>query len=315
MGIVTMRDFKNPSYSVESVWGTDPAASRLAFLGDVKDLTFAFDPQREARRSVGSGVMPKGFAKKWKKCDLSATMDLIDDNPSNSLIALALGTAPDAGTGVITNYPASGYPNLRSMSCEFGLDRGGGEIEWWIAKGCIMESLDLIMDEQKVSTEFKWQVKDYARAASRATALPTEPTTSLFNPATDLFFTFTGVTVPSDHIQRAKLSIANKLASGPTVGSAGKLGKCVIVGRDVTLELTTLKDVLYTGLLAMQEGDGEITSIDVVLSKNSNAEYIKFTLGGCQILGNYDEKESDVDADVPQTWKLSAKTIAVDVKY
>jgi len=314
MGIVTMRDFKNPSYSVESEWGTDPAASRLAFLGDVKDLTFSFDPQREARRSVGSGVMPKGYAKKWKKCGLSVSMDLIDDNPDNSLIALALGSAPSVA-GVITPYPASGYPNLRSMSCEFGLDRGGGEIEWWIAKGCVMEALDLTLDEQKVSTEAKWQVKNYARAGSRATALPSEPTTSLFNPATDLSFVFTGVTVPSDHIQRAKLSIANKLVAGPTVGSAGVLGKCAIVGRDVSLELTTLKDVLYTGLLAMHEGNGEITSIDLVLSKNSNAEYIKFTLGGCQILGGYDEKESDADADVPQTWKLTAKTIAVDVKY
>ena len=314
MGIVTMRDFDNPSYSVESEWGTDPVSNRLAFLGDVKDLTFSFDPQREARRSVGSGVMPKGYAKKWKKCGLSLTMDLIDDTVGNSLIGLALGGAPNA-SGSIAPYPASGYPNLRSISCEFGLDRGGSEVEWWIAKGCIMEALDLTMDEQKVSTEAKWQVKDYTRLVTRTGFLPAEPTTSLFNPATDLSVNFTGVALPINYIQRAKLSIANKLASGPTVGSAGVLGKCTIVGRDVSLELTGLKDVLYMGLLEMQEGNGEITSVELVLSKNSNAEYIKFTLGGCQILGGYEEKETETDADIPHTWTLTAKSIAADVQY
>jgi hypothetical protein len=213
--VVTMRDFTPWGYSYESAWGTDPATSRLPFLGDVARMTVALDEQKEVRRSVGSGIDPKGFCRKARKIDANLVMNLADDNPDNSFLALALGSAPNA-SGVVTNYPSGSNRNLRSVSIEGGFDAAFDE--FYLLKGCMVQSLDLIFEEGFVREEVKFVCKDLVRSSSRAVVAPTESTTSLFNPHDDVTMTWNGTPIPVVYEQRMKLSIQNKLSAKHTEG-------------------------------------------------------------------------------------------------
>ena len=317
MAVVTMRDFTPFGYSFESTWGTDPATARLPFLGDIKKAVVSGpDWQKEARRSIGSGIDPKGFARKWKKVGFNLEMNLADDNPSNSLLGLALGSAPNGTTGLITNYPTTSYGNLRSITIEGGFDWPDTD-EFWLLTGCMIESLDLTLEDGLAKEEIKFSVKDCVRSSSRAVAAPTESTTSLFNPNDDATVTWNTSPVPTVYGEKLKFSIQNKLKSKAVVGPTPTLGYCEIVGRDVFLEATIprVDDVFLDKYEAdPSSADAELTSIILNLAKNSNSEYINITLNNPQVLGPYELNIEDSDAEVMDSWKFQAKTYSVDVK-
>ena len=319
MSLITMRDFEPWGYEVESVYGTDPASLRLPVLGDIIESVVTLDPQKQARRSVGSGVNPKGFSDNYDKIGYKLKYELADDNPTNSLIALALGSQPNVTTGVVTIYPTSTISNLRSCTFEGGFASQALD-EYWLLKGCMIENCDLVFESGKVTTEMNFVVKSADIGATRALTAPTECTTSLFNPYGDGSLTINSTPTPTVYAEKMRLSISNKLKYSPTIDSGREIAYCEITGRDIFLEVTspradsTLLDIFKE---PASSSSAIVSSIDLLLSKNSGSEYLKFTLSNAQLQGAYELGAKEGDELLSDTWRFQASgasAIAMDVK-
>ena len=308
----SMRDLVAPGYSIESTWGTDPVTARLPFLGDVQKITLGRDKQARERRAIGSGADPRGFTTSWQKNSLSMEMDLLDDNPSNSLVALALGSAPDPSTGVITVYPDATHPNLRSATIDWGTVAGGIS-EYWTCKGAMLEELVLNAEDEMVSMQLKWVVKTVVRSTTRAATAPTTPTT------TDIFHSFRDVYLSVDgystgDILKSKLSVANKLNASPALNKGNTLSRCRLAGRKVDFEASILRNSEDDSLTDKWEADAETAALDVKFQKNSDAEYIHIQLANARLMNPHEYNASQSDEEMAENWKWQAKTVSADVK-
>ena len=171
--IIVERDVDIYAYEVESTWGTDPATTRLPIPGTVESAKLLIRQNKVAYRGSGSGGYdPQGFY--WKAMDVELSMAMIvqDDSPSNSLLGLALGSAPNITTGVITNYPDATNANLRSFTLEMGYEWPGTD-RYYLARGCMIRRLEMAYRESVLRYLLNIVVKDVPTpAASRAVSAP-----------------------------------------------------------------------------------------------------------------------------------------------
>lgn len=315
--IAMMREVDIIGYEVESVWGTDLASTRLAIPGVVQSAKLVARQNRAAYRGVGAGVDPTGFY--WKNYDLELDVEYLvqDDEPANSIIGLALGSAPDGGTGAITNYPDATHHNLRSFTVEGGFDWPGTD-EFYLLKGCIIERLELDYRDSLLTIRFKARVKDMPDpGSSRAVAAPDLLTLAPFDSYEDCTLTFANPTISNVYPDVVRIIVENKLKYGRFVGQGSRgLGYCQIAGRDVFAEFSTLKtsvglEDLFFAAPDVAGGDVDITA---VLSKNTAAEYISVLLDDAQVVGDMGFDFGDRDEELREMVRFQAKTYSFDVK-
>lgn len=316
--LITMRDLVPWGYEVESVWGTDLMTTRLPFLGDMKRASIAVNPNKEVRRSISSGVDPKGFARKKEDITFEWELLLADDNPANSLISLALGSAPNVATGAITNYPDATHSNLRSLTIEGGYQWPGTDLYWKVL-GCRIQNLSLEFAENQVKMTGKAVCKTRVRASTPAAASPTESATSLFDGYGDAVLTWTNPALSlTQSISRLALSINNTILANPTVQGGRGISYAEMVEREVSVDLDTNKvDSELLNMLAADPSDGATAQIDldVVLTKNTAAEYIWVHLGDCQIVGEEKFDTKDAPELLNESFRLVATSYYAIVKY
>jgi hypothetical protein len=316
--IIVERDVDIYGYEVESVWGTDLATTRLPIPGIVETAKLLIRENKAAYKGSGSGGYdPAGFYRKAHDVELSVGMIVQDDKPSNSLLGLALGSAPDAGTGVITNYPDATNANLRSFTLEMGYTWPGTD-RYYLARGCMIRRLEMAYRESLLRYLLNIVVKDVpAPSSSRAAAAPSLLTVSPFDCYEDSTLTFANPTISNHHVDEFKIVIENKLRTGRKVGQADRgLGSCQFAGRDVFLEMNQRRmgsdfEDLYLADPSTVAADVDVTA---VLSKNAAAEYISAVLTNCQVIGDWGPEYRDVDEEMKDAFRLQAKSYAFDAK-
>ncbi len=315
--VVMQRDVDILGYEIESTWGTDPATTRLPILGIVGTATLTSRQNRLAYRGVGAGVDPTGFSWKGYDNELDFEWEIQDENPLNSFIALALGSAPNGATGAITNWPDGTNHNLRSFVVEAGYDWPNTD-EHYLLLGNIVERLELEYRDSSLFGRVKTRVKTVPDpATSRAVAAPGLSTLAPFDSFEDLTLTFANPTINDVMPEFLRIIIENKLRFGRVVGQGDRgLGYCQLAGRDVFAEMDSLKtstglEDLFYGAPDVAAGDVDITA---VLSKNSGSEYISAALSNCQLIGDMGWNFGDRDEEVRETTRFQAKTYSFDVK-
>src|SRR6266571_4962618 len=140
--VVMQRDAVPLGWRIETTWGTDPLANNLPIPGLVQNCKVSVQQNREAQRGVGSSVDPLLFRWKGHVVSVDLEYEIQDDNPNNSLISMALGDAPNAGTGVIVNRPNATNKNLRTFTLELGFDWPNTD-EFWQVKGCMIRRFEM----------------------------------------------------------------------------------------------------------------------------------------------------------------------------
>lgn len=316
--IITERDVDIYGYELESEWGTDVATTRLPLPGIVESAKLLIRQNKVAYRgSGGGGYDPQGFY--WKGMDVELSMAVIvqDDDPDNSLLSIALGSAPNGTTGVITNYPDATHANLRSFSLEMGYEWPGTN-RYYVARGCMIRRLEMAYRDNELRYLLAIVCKDIATpAAARAAAAPDNLTLSPFDSYEDSTLTFATPTITNHHLDEFKIIIENKLRAGRKVGQTSRgLGSCQFTGRDVFLEMVQRRmgsdfEALYLADPALAAADVNVTA---VLSKNTAAEYISAVLTDCQVIGDWGPEYRNVDEELKDVFRLQAKTYAFDVK-
>lgn len=316
--IITERDVDVYAYEVESIWGTDPATTRLPFLGIVENAKLLIRQNKTAYRgSGGGGYDPQGFF--WKAMDVELQMGLIlqDDNPNNSLLGLALGSAPNGTTGVITNYPDATHANLRSFTVEMGYSWPGTD-RYYLAKGSMIRRLEMAYKESLLRYNLAIPVKIVPTpASSRAASAPSLSTLPPFDCYEDSTTTFSNPTITNHFVEDFKIIIENKLRPGRKIGQGDRgLGSLQFVGRDVFLEMNQKRMGSDFEALFLADPSTVAADVDaeVILSKNTGAEYIKAALTNCQVMGDWGPEYRDVDEELRDVFRLQAKTYAFDVK-
>lgn len=325
MSLVAMqRDAVPLGYRIESTWGTDPLASNLAILGQVTRCKVNINQNREAQRGVGAGVDPLRF--RWKRHDVSVELEyeVQDDNPNNSLLSMALGDAPNAGTGVIVNRPNASNKNLRTFTLELGFDWPNAD-EYWQVKGCIIRRFELALQDHALVAKLNILGKTVGQPLTAPAMTP--PAMSgleafdSYEDGTIVASISRGVAsnfeVMSEHF---RISIENVLRANGTIAGGRGVGYAQIAGRSVYADF----DALKTGsdlVTAMMSGPDSATvnspqsvDFDITLSKNAAAEFIKAQLTDCQMIGQGGPEVKDADDEWMEAWRFQAKTYAFDVK-
>lgn len=315
--VVMQRDVDVLGYEIETLWGTDPATARLAILGIVGTATLTSRQNRAAYRGVGAGVDPTGYYWKGYENELDFEWEIQNENIANSFIALALGSPPNGTTGAITNWPDATNHNLRSFTVEAGYDWPNTD-EFYVLLGCIVERLELEYRDSTLVGRLKARVKTVADpGSSRAVAAPALSTLAPFDAFEDATLTFANPTISDVLPETVRIIIENKLRFGRVVGQGNRgLGYCQLAGRDVFVELDTLKtstglEDLFYAAPDVAAGDVDITA---VISKNGGAEYISAALTNCQVIGDMGWDFGDRDEEVRETLRLQAKSYSFDVK-
>jgi len=137
-------DYSEIGYSLEGTPGTDPATQRLAFPGDITTFEPNYTYDKKTRWRPHSRD-PAGSYATWFDTSLHIEMLPFDEfnAGANSMLALAVGSAPDAGTGVITNQN-----NLRTFTVQHGWDLPTTDV-WRRIRYCMIDTYELTIEEKE----------------------------------------------------------------------------------------------------------------------------------------------------------------------
>lgn len=311
MVIMMQRDVVPLGYSIETVWGTDPATTRLAFLGVMRSAKLTIKENTQSYRGIGAGLKPKGFLRKKREVVLDMEYLVQDDKPTNSILGLALGSAPDAVTGIITLYPNAANPNLRSFTVECGSTG-----RFYQVKGCRIKKLQMVYNDSELVFKISAVAKDFSLTETPAVAPPSLSTLAPFDCYSDGMATFTNPTIAGQIVDNLILTIDNNLVEGSQIGGGRTIGYLQIGGRKVFIGFDNiitdiaLENIIYTDP-ATAAGNVDIA---MIVSKNAGVEYIRASLTDCTPLseGGYDFK--DEDTEQRRTYNFEAKDYEFDVK-
>ncbi len=314
--VVMQRDAVPIGYRIESVWGTDPLSGNLAVLGVVRSCKVSVRQNREPQRGVGAGVDPKLFRRKGLQVTIDLEYEVQDDNPANSFLGLALGDAPNAGTGVIVNRPNGTNKNLRSFTMEVGFDWPATD-EYWQVTGCMVRRLEDRWADDTFVRKLNIQGKVVAAPTSApAVAPPSLSALSMFDPYAEGSVTFTNPSV-ANHVETDfAFIVENALKGAGIVGGGRGLGYLQIAGRNVFAEVNTLKagSDFVTQFFAAPNAAAAQVDVTATVSKSSGAEYVSYALTDCEIVGDSGPEYADSDDEVKESWRFQAKAYACDVK-
>jgi hypothetical protein len=313
--VVMQRDVVPLGYRIETTWGVDPLAGNLPILGLVRRCRITVRQNREARRGVGSGIDPLLFT--WKEHQISVDLEYEVQNeiPTNSRIALALGSAPNGVTGVITNWPAGTDRNLRTYTLEAGYDWPNAD-EFYQVKGLMTQRLEIDWtDDTLIFRENLIGKSVGVPTTAPAMTAPSLSMLEVFDAFEDGTLAFASPTISDVFAERWQVVIENTLRHSGIVGGGRSIGYLQLAGRNVFVPMNLLKtgsgfvSLFYTAPnLAAANVD-----ITATISKNAAAEFIKATLTNCEIVDEQGVEYTDEEAEVKETWRLQAKSYAFDV--
>jgi len=314
--IVVQLDADTIGYEAETTWGTDVATTRLAFPWDISRATFRYDEHKESRKPVGSSIDPAAWKRKMRTVELDVEGLLLDDKPSNSPFSFFLGSAPNGGTGIVTNYPDATTRNIRSKTVECGYTWPSTD-EYAQIKGLRGKRLEVRAVDYEVQVKASYIGKDFARTTTRAAAEPALPTTLPFDGYNDSTITLATPTMDATEISNLAVIIENTLAGEKKgkVGGTRSIGHSQIAGRKVYVEIE--KDMVNDEWRDMLEASPDAAAADVnvtwTLSKNAAAEFVKFTLSNCQIISQASLEFTADETEMKENYRLEAKTYELDV--
>jgi hypothetical protein len=315
--VISLKDCDVIGWEPEVTWGVDVATTRLAPRIDIKKFDLTVDKNVEARVDIGDGVDPAGFWSAGTFVDFDLEGKLLDDIPANSLIAMALGSAPDAGTGAVTNYPNASFKNLRTATWEAGYTHGALS-DYWRLRGCILKRLELRAHDFRLDIKMKWVGKDYTRQGTRFVAAPARPTALPFDGYKDATLTLASPTLDSTEQTDLAIIIENVIdgeKSGYVGGGAG-VGHLQIVGRTVTVEVNRhqINDEFQDLFDAAMDAAARDVTMTAQWSKAAAAEFVKFTLSDCQPISPQRHSLTSESASKKEAWIFRAKTYSFDDK-
>ncbi len=313
MVMLLQRQAKVAGYNVEADWGTDPGGTRLAILGVAK-VTLTINQNRGPYQGTGAGFDPQGY--KWGEQEITIeTEDKVqDDNKNNSLIAMALGSAPDGTTGIITNYPTASYGNIRSATWELGFDWDGTDI-YFVVVGCRIKKFELEYGDHELIRRITWVCKSYTHSATATGTLPSLSTLEWFDPQEDGTYTWANPTISGVMLEKMKVTIENITKEKGVLGGGRGKGYIQVTGRKVLIDFApwvTGWDFfnLVEGAPNAAAGNFDLTA---VLSKNTTAEYISLAMTNCEIISPYKIDLNDSDDLVGQNLQAQVKTLVARV--
>ena len=258
------------------------------------------------------------------------------DDPSTAMaeFSSALGSDPDATTGVITNNNFLG-----SRTYYLGEKISGGTGTFFNLNGAITNEMELTMtvkDGMKFNiagtgiynaTYWNHAVDTGSLASLNVTAIKAKDIAK-WSSLTANILTADPVLAETARMKSFSLKIANTLDvdSGMTLGASNTMSVQPVVGNRLisgTFESYVIPDSLNVRSLATANprsdaGTGFLTSIAFTMSKNTNAEYFSVTISNVIVepfAVDFDGTSAEPKTQ-QWTWKTTGSSgIAVDVKY
>ena len=318
MAIYGGYDLTMVGLEAEATFGTDPAAGLVRWPGVVTSLpNITEDYAKTVVRGLGAGRDPGMFYRTKKELAISLESLLSDDDlATESIFGLALGTLPDAGTGVITNENT-----LRSCVIEVGHHPTEVSDRWYETfTGCSINMVSLAASEGDVVTlNTDFFAKDVTRAATE-TARTADTLTALAEHTTKPF-TFEDVTVAiagvaNPLIRSITVEINNNLNRIYALNGGATIANSFATKRDVTGSFTIVKEdnVLRDLFVADPFDTANTKTITLTLSKNSAAETLTLTLNNCRLMSRSFDRPGDDVKELEETYDFVAETIVVKTK-
>ena len=309
-------DLKLVGLEAEATFGTDATAGLVKWPGIVTSLpNITEDYAKTTVRGLGAGRDPGIFYRTKKEVALSLESYICDDDQSTeSIFGLALGTLPDSTTGVITNSDV-----LRSCTIETGFDDGAGA--WFeLFTGCTINSVGLNAQEGEVVTlNTDFFVKDVTRAATE-TSRTADNLSALAEHSTKPF-TFEDVTVgiagvSNPLIRSITVDINNNLNRIYALNGSATIANNFATKRDVTGAFTVVKEdnVLRDLFTADPFLTASTKTITVTLTKNGGTEHLVLTLNNCRLMSRSFDRPGDDVKELEETYDFVAETIQVKTK-
>lgn len=300
----------------ETTFGTDPTAGLIRWPGLVTSMpNITEDYGKSVIRGLGNGRDPGLFYRTRKELALTIESLLMDDdNGAESIFGLALGGAPDSGTGVITNADL-----LRSFTLETGFN--DGSTEWYeLFTGCVINMLSLQMSSgEEVRLTADAFVKDVTRSGAEVSR--TADDLSDLAQHTTAPFTFEHATITiagitSPLITDMTVDINNNLNRIYALNGSSTIAQSFATKRDITGSLTVVKEsnALRDVFTADPTASAGKKTITITLSKNSGSEYLKLTLTDCRFLSRNFDRPGDDSAELTESFDFQAGSISVDTK-
>lgn len=309
-------DLKLVGLEAEATFGTDPAAGLVKWPGIVTSLpNITEDYAKTTVRGLGAGRDPGIFYRTKKEVALSLESYICtDDQATESIFGLALGTIPDGSTGIITNSDV-----LRSCTLETGFDDGASP--WYeLFVGCTINSLGLQASEGEVVTlNTDFFVKDVTRSATQVAR--TADDLGALTEHNVRPFTFEDVTVAiagvsNPIIRTITVDISNNLNRIYALNGTATIANNFATKRDITGSFSIVKeDNVLRDLFTADPFDAASSkTITVTLSKNSGAEYLRLTLNNCRLMSRSFDRPGDDVKELEETYDFVAETIEVKTK-
>ena len=312
-------DFFNFAYEVETTAGTDLATTRLAWPGEVKVWQPRVRYDKETYYGPDS-ILAAGMYGIAKHTELHVEYVPFDEfnSGNNSRLALMLGSAPNATTGVIT----IGAP--RTQTIQFGVDLGT-DVYYRMRYG-ITKRMEITMEKDAVVkvAEDIMAISLWGGTDTQATAWAASPAAYTGTPWTHpgtcdwalsgatITGTVTGGTIVYERPGLAEIigvnssnPVASSIAAGSTLEASGSLA---FVPDDLTAWASFLTEP--------NAAEGSFTQT-VTLSKNAAAQYALLTFPSSYFTEAEDFLRFDQGSKEPWERELKwscAGTITADVR-
>jgi len=318
---IIQREAKIPGWSIETGgYGVDPVGTRLEVGGIVKRWRPKLEDNVESYVGLGGSPHVKSFFRKGREVEWEMAWLMKREQVTSSLLAMTLGDAPSGGTGVITLRGNSTNNNLRSMTLEDGWDSQSND-RFYQIKGAMVREARLTLKDHLVDVLMSGPAQDRTKSSAATGTLPTsQPSPRPFDPDADATWAFTGPAgaITGVEVAEATFDIMNELKVKSTqMGAASRnIGEPQWVGRKVTLKLSLWRTLnTFDDLYADNDPSGSAAELDVdlTLSKNAGAEFLKVNLTDCRIVEAYTVELKDEDDLVYEELTLEPESHAWDV--
>jgi len=319
--VMAFEEYALVTYSEEVTWGTDPLASRLPFLGVMRNWKVTTDHNVEAYYE-GQNAQPQGYMERARDVHLTFECDLKDDNPANSLLAFAFGGVPNGGTGVVTNRHSLTNRDLRSFTMQAGIDWSQTD-EWWRVRGCKIRRAEIDWNFKQHLVKAKMDVvpRYFDKQSTPHVDISAISPSALapFDPQAHGTYTLANPTIAGIIANNLKVVVENGILTDGVIKSGAAsdryIGLAAPIGTSVFVELDTYRSVddfldQYTAARDTAAAEVDFT---LTLSRAAAAQFIKITLTDCQLLGAYDLEWRMEKGVAIEHLRFQAKTWQLDV--